>query len=115
MRLLPTDEEVKEWFAGVKRYLMPLVFLVLPVALPQGDWSQVRVLIMFLSILAGACWFFFLLLSEKEGKGLLPDFHLKPFLDRAGEQAISSAIVVASFFFMFCVFLLVVAFLVAPR
>jgi len=113
--LLPTDEEVKGWLVGLKRYLMPLIFLLIPVILDKGDWAHIRVLVMFLSMIAGASWCFFLLLSDKAGKGLLPDFSLKPMLDRAESEATASAIVVAAFFIMFSVFLIVVSFLVAPR
>lgn len=115
MQWAPTDVQVKAWLADMKRYFVPILFLLFPVALSGGDWAQVRVLLMFLSVLAGAAWFFFLMISEKEGKGLLPDFHLKPLLDKAKEHSVAAAMVVVGFFGMFCVFLVVVAFLVAPR
>lgn len=115
MRLIPTDEQVKNWINDKKRYLTPIILLLLPVALSKGDWSQIRVMIMFLSMIGGAAWVFFLMLSDKPGKGLLPDFSLKPLLEKAEGEPISAAIVVAAFFMMFCVFLLVVAFMVVPR
>lgn len=109
------DDQVKMWLSDIKRYIVPLLFLLFPVALSGGDWAQIRVLLIFLSVLAGASWFFFLMLSEKAGKGLLPDFSLKPLLESAVENPIGAALVVVGFFAMFCTFLLVVAFLVAPR
>lgn len=109
------DNQVKTWLSDIKRYIVPLLFLLFPVALSGGDWAQVRVLLIFLSVLAGAAWCFFLILSDKEGKGLLPDFSLKQFLEKSAEDAMAAAIVVVGFYFMFCVFIAVVAFLVAPR
>ncbi len=112
------NEQVK---AIVRRWAVPVVLLLLPVVLTvdaehhYGDWSQIRVLLMFLSILAGAAWAFFLLLSEQEGKGLLPDFHLLPYLEKAKEGPLSSALVIVGFFVMFCTFLVVVAGLISPR
>ena len=123
MRL--TDDAIKSALGNLwnnsRRYVPPIILLLLPVLLSigaehrYGDWAQVRVLLMFLSVLAGASWAFFLLLSEQEGKGLLPDFQLLPYLERAKENALASAIVVVGFFGMFCVFLMVVAGLISPR
>lgn len=115
------DDQIREWLTGIKRYLMPLFLLMLPALLSIGaehrfgDWAQVRVLLMFLSVLAGACWAFFLILSEQEGKGLLPDFHLRPFLDKARENALASAIVIVGFFWMFNTFISLVAGMISPR
>jgi hypothetical protein len=119
--LLPTDDQMKAWFVGLKRYIMPLVFLLFPVLLSigaehrYGDWSQIRVVLMFLSVLAGAAWAFFMLLSDKEGKGLLPDFHLLPYLEKAKEDPLASSIVAVGFFGTLCTFLVVVAGLMSPR
>lgn len=108
MRLLPTDDQVKTVIAGLKRHIWPVVIICGSIALLR-EWSHLHMLLMFLSIMAASIMAFSFLVSEQHGKGILPDFHLKPFLDKAQEQPLPAALVVLGFFGMLCWFLSIAA------